>query len=201
MIHIFVEGDADQKFIEDYLKILFPEGSPQEVDINPTRGWTHLKNDEILNPIRRAAANDEKTLVIFDADNDYEDRRNEILKIKEENDLDFDLFLFPNNQDIGDLESLLEQIINPKNAEIFQAWDEYENNLSQIEIEGRTPPPLTTPAKKTKIYAYLEALLPGSKSQKEFLKEKKRKYTNPEHWDLNAEYLTPLKDFLETHLK
>ena len=66
-----------------------------------------------------------------------------------------------------------------------------------IHIEGRTPPPLTTPAKKTKIYGYLEALLFESESEKKKIKEREREYDNALHWNLDAEFLLPLKEFLE----
>ena len=69
-----------------------------------------------------------------------------------------------------------------------------------LDIPGRTPPPLTTPAKKTKIYGYLEALLGESKSQKELIKEANRNYDNTQHWNLDAEYLEPLKEFLNNNL-
>ena len=49
-----------------------------------------------------------------------------------------------------------------------------------------------------KIYGYLEALLGETKSQKELIKEANRNYENPQHWNLDAEYLKPLRKFLET---
>lgn len=97
------------------------------------------------------------------------------------------------------LEDLLENIINPNNRPILDCWENYEKELIKLDILGRTPPPLTTPAKKTKIYGYLEALL--FKNQKELIKEKKRNYENTKHWNLDAEYLEPLKVFLNKHLK
>ena len=51
-------------------------------------------------------------------------------------------------------------------------------------------------AKSIKIYGYLEALLGESKSQKELIKEANRNYENPQHWNLDSEYLEPLKKFL-----
>jgi len=59
---------------------------------------------------------------------------------------------------------------------------------------------LTTPAKKTKIYGYLEALLGESKNEKKKIKEKERDYENTLHWDLDAEYLERLKEFLTKSL-
>lgn len=46
-----------------------------------------------------------------------------------------------------------------------------------------------------KIYGYLEALLGETKSQKELIKEANRNYENPQHWNLDAKYLEPLKRF------
>ena len=71
----------------------------------------------------------------------------------------------------------------------MDCWENYEEELRKLEIPGRTPPPLTTPAKKTKIYGYLEALLGESKKEKKMIKEIERNYENPLHWDLDAEYL------------
>ena len=51
-------------------------------------------------------------------------------------------------------------------------------------------------SKKTKIYGYLEALLGETKSQKELIKEANRNYENPQHWNLDSEYLESLKLFL-----
>ena len=70
--------------------------------------------------------------------------------------------------------------------------------MCNLEIPSRTPPPLTTPTKKTKIYGYLEALL--LKHEKENIKDKKRDYNNPLLWDLDAEYLEMLKEFLSENL-
>ena len=83
---------------------------------------------------------------------------------------------------------------------IFECWEGYEKELVKLDIPGRTPPPLTTPAKKTKIYGYLEALLGESKSQKKLIKEPNRDYENTLHWNLDTEYLGALKECLERNL-
>ena len=159
-----------------------------------------LDEANLLN-MRSNIANGGVNLVIFDADEDFETRRKELLAYKEEYGVEFELFLLPNNKDAGELENLLENIINPNNRPIFDCWENYEQELVKLDIPGRTPPPLTTPAKKTKIYGYLEALLGESKSQKKMIKEAERKYENPLHWNLDAEYLKPLKEFLESFIK
>ena len=197
---IFVEGDADKKFLSDYYHHLFLERAPHtgELKGDKTGGYKKLSDEINIREMRINSDQGGVNLVIFDADDDIETRRQEVETIKEQYHVEFELFLFPNNQDTGALEDLLENIINPDNHSIMDCWEDYEKELVKLDIPGRTPPPLTTPAKKTKIYGYLEALL--FKNQKELIKEKKRDYENTKHWNLDAEYLEPLKGFLENNL-
>lgn len=204
---IFVEGDADKKFLSDYYHHLFSENAPKnsithtgELSNEKTGGYRKLLDEANIREMRINADQGGVNLVIFDADEDFETRRKELLAYKEEYGVEFELFLLPNNKDAGELENLLENIINPNNRPIFDCWENYEKELVKLDIPDRTPPPLTTPAKKTKIYGYLEALLGESKSQKKMIKEAERKYENTRHWNLDAEYLKPLKEFLEMHL-
>ena len=159
-----------------------------------------LKTEASAVRMRSMSANGGVNLVIVDADKDFQARKDEIAKWQQENEVDFELFILPNNQDMGALEDLLENIINPNNRPILDCWEDYEEELVKLDIPGRTPPPLTTPAKKTKIYGYLEALLGESKSQKELIKEVNRNYEEALHWNLDVEYLKPLKEFLTKHL-
>ena len=193
---IVVEGIADETFIRQYLYHLFGQKVPENF-ILKTNGKDNLKSSVAINRMRSMTDQGGINLVIFDADNNFETRRASILEWKKQNGLEFELFLLPNNQDKGELEDLLENIINPNNRPIMDCWEHYEKELVTLDIPGRTPPPLTTPAKKTKIYGYLEALLGTSESDKKKIKEREREYHNALHWNLNAEYLFSLKEFLE----
>lgn len=196
---LYVEGIADMVFFRQYIQHCFGIVVPEEQIVN-LEGWTNIKGIAALRRMRSTTDNGGVNIVILDADSDFEARRKEVLDWREQNGVDFELFLLPNNHDAGTLEDLLESIINPNNRPIFDCWEHYEQELVQLDILGRTPPPLTTPAKKTKIYGYLEALLGESKSQKELIKEANRNYENPQHWNLDAKYLEPLKLFLNDNL-
>ncbi len=74
-----------------------------------------------------------------------------------------------------------------KNFRGVDFWDNIPYSVSS---------PLTIPAKKAKIYAYLETLLGKSKTQKKLIKDANRNYENTLHWNLDAEYMEPLKGFL-----
>lgn len=193
---IVVEGIADEVFVGQYFRHIFgytaPEGCFVKTDGKDNR-------QVATNKMREMSAYGGINLVIFDTDSDIDKRKAELLQWKTEENLDFELFLMPNDKDSGALEELLENIINPNNRPIMECWENYEKELVKLDIPGRTPPPLTAPAKKTKIYGYLEALL--KPSEKESIKERKREYYNTLHWNLNAEYLEPLKEFLVQHLR
>lgn len=193
--NIFVEGVADARFFKQYISHLFGEAISDE-RIVILKGWNNLKTEASALRMRSMSANGGVNIVIVDADKDFQGRKGEIERWQQINNVEFELFLLPNNKDIGALEDLLENIINPDNQPIFDCWENYEKELKQLDIPGRTPPPLTTPAKKTKIYGYLEALLGESNTQKEMIKEVNRNYENTQHWNLDAEYLESLKKFL-----
>ena len=203
---IIVEGDADKKFFLDYFHHLFGEQAPKDSiihsgkDNDATGGYTKLKSEEALQAMRKNTNQGGVNLVIFDADEDAEARRKELLAIKEEFGVEFELFLMPNNKDAGELEDMLEQIINPNNQPVMDCWQTYEGELEKVRIPTKTPPTLTIPTKKTKIYAYLETLLGKSRSQKKLIKDANRNYENTQHWNLNAGYLEPLKEFLENKI-
>lgn len=198
---IIVEGDADKKFFEDYYHHIFGEKAPKSSITHPgkdgdTGGYQKLSSEDAIGAMRQNTDLGGINLVIFDADEDIEARRAELLAIKEEFGVEFELFLLPNDKDAGALEDLLENIINPDNQPVMYCWQTYEEKLREVRIPSKTPPTLTIPAKKTKIYAYLETLLGKSRSQKKLIKDTNRNYMNTQHWNLDAEYLELLKVFI-----
>ncbi len=203
-IKIFVEGIADVKFLKDYISEIYNIALKKE-NIIKTKGWTNILSEKsngefIRNQIIKNSDDGGLNLIIFDADNSYNQRLEEINNWKERNNLEFEIFLWPNNSGTGDLETVLENIINPENSLIFDCWNNYEDCLIKTTIKDREQP-LTTPARKTKIYGYLEALLGETKSQKKMIKEEKRDYKNIEYWHLNSSFLIPLKTFLDKYFQ
>ena len=199
-VRIFVEGDADVKFIKDVVGYFYGKQLNNN-DLNSTGGWDKIKSQKnegelIRNKLIENA--DGKNLIIFDADNDYKTRKIEIEKWRDVYKLDFELFLFPNDKDNGELEDLLEKIIIPENKPIFDCWVEYEKCLGTL--SAKRIQPLTIPAKKSKIYSYLETLVGSSNSEKEKIKDRNRDFSNEEHWELNSKDLNPIKMFLDKYL-
>lgn len=188
---LFVEGIADEKFLNDFLTHLKLNEHGKKIFVHEMGGKDKLK--DTLPSFKANIKIGIQNVLILDADDNFEARKIEITEFIETNNLKADFFLFPNNQSNGDLEILLENIINTDNQSIFECWNAYEQCLDNKNKN------YTTPAKKTKIYAYLEALLKDSKKQKEMIKENKRDYLNASHWNLNVPYLNPLREFLEKY--
>lgn len=198
MVKIFVEGIADAVFLRQYVKHLYGVELEKDAVIN-VDGWEKIKNDEFLTQLRHNSDDAGINLVIFDADADCAKRRNELQEIAQNNGVSFNLFLFPNDADPGALETLLMRIINPQNQPVAGCWDRYENDLKQQTVPWKTPTTPTIPSIKTRVYAYLEALVGESKSQKKLIKEAERKYDNSNHWNLESPELAPLKAFLDKY--
>ena len=142
VVHIFVEGNADVKFISDYISHIKLTGAK----IHGLSGWTDIKN--MRTDITRYKDENDNVLVIFDADTN-KNKGGFVTRKKQIEDyalpLD-DIFLFPDNQNDGELEDLLENIINDKNKPIFDCWEEYETCLKEC-ANKKVGKELTTPAK------------------------------------------------------
>lgn len=203
--NIFVEGLSDQRLIEQYCSYLKSNGhvsADVEVEVQKVGGWSVIdtrQGEVFRNNMKRNASG--KNLIIFDADTDPVQRKKDILSWKQKYDINFEVFLFPNSSDPGAVETLLERIINPANQCVIDCWHEYEKQLGEQHIAWKTPPRPTCPSEKSKIYAYLEALVGTTKSAKERIKDPNRDFTIPEHWDLDAPAIQPLKEFLVANLQ
>ena len=134
---ILVEGIADITFLRDYLKHLNPNFEEiydkkknklelklkhddfQAILIQSTNGYTNIKSKKTT--IMKYIDASYKILVIQDTDdrskNDggLENRNKYLTELKKELNIDFETFLFPNNCDDGDLETLLLKIVEPTN--------------------------------------------------------------------------------------
>ena len=217
-VQIFVEGIADQKFLQDLIaewynvslsigRFTDNVSKLETGDIFNVGGkgsFNDLGRMRLLNPIiQTLQITETPILIIFDADN-YKDDEAALNKLRKT--FNFHHFLFPYNgqhpdmeRNNGDLETLLQEIICPDNQIIFDCWQAYESCLDGQVTQTTQSGRFTLPARKTKISAYLEALVGKTKQEKAKIKEENRDYRNPKHWNLDPAHpsLKPLKDFLD----
>ncbi len=144
-ILIFVEGPSDKVFLEVYLYFL--EDLPiKNFKVKDVKGKDNLSKR--LLEIEKY----DKTLIIFDADKDYESNKKEILKVvskTKQTISEEQIFLFPNNQDDGDLETLLLEIT--KHDEFLKCFEGYLECIKSKEYYK----PIKN-IRKNMLYAYLE---------------------------------------------
>ncbi|MGL2520958.1 DUF3226 domain-containing protein [Helicobacter pylori] len=203
-ILIFVEGPSDKVFLEVYLYFL--EDFPiKNFKVKDVKGKDNLSKR--LLEIEKY----DKTLIIFDANKDYESNKKEILTVvskRKQTISEEQIFLFPNNQDDGDLETLLLEIA--KHDEFLKCFEGY---LECIKSKEHYKP--IKNIRKNMLYTYLEVFElqkffqykwdTNNKKQEKCLiddkgkiKEKhKEEYEKlKEVIDFNSKSLIPLKNFL-----
>lgn len=173
-MRIIVEGDSDKKFLESYLKYLNITNYTNIVSIG---GKDNIKNHKELKK--------EDFIIIFDADDDYNESKSNIENQLDELDIKNDkIFLFPNNKDIGNLETLIEKIAIHK--EVLQCYESYEKCIDNL---IKRIPDLKHQTKKSKVFAYMSGF--GFKNTTEA-----KNFDLTPYVDFDNIYLNDLKQFL-----
>ncbi|MGL2589414.1 DUF3226 domain-containing protein [Helicobacter pylori] len=203
-ILIFVEGPSDKVFLEVYLYFL------EDLPIKNFK-VQNIKGKDNLSKRLLEIEKYDKTLIIFDADN-YKSNKKEILTVvskTKQTISEEQIFLFPNNQDDGDLETLLLEIA--KHDEFLKCFEGY---LECIKSKEHHEP--ITNIRKNMLYAYLELFelekffqykwdTNNKKNEENIViddkgkikEEHKEEYEKlKEVIDFNSNSLIPLKDFL-----
>ncbi|MDU9745150.1 DUF3226 domain-containing protein [Helicobacter pylori] len=211
-ILIYTEGKSDRNFLGWYLNFLKCQDHFDMLDIE---GKNKLISGEFPEKIRKILNNEHQTYkqvcIIFDADKKESQESdagfdNKLKYIREkfkEKRIDFpreQIFLFPNNQDDGDLETLLSEIANHK--EFINCFESYLDCIKKKEHYK----PIKN-IRKSMWYAYLEALgLEDLYTKKNIFDNTGGKVKNEYEEDyeklkkaieFESELLVPLKNFLE----
>lgn len=188
---IFTESPADVKFLKDYINGVLGI-SLSDIHFDTLGGWAGYKTGGNIKASIKENNDDERiTIIILDADTDFSARQQEVINDFKKYNIPIQLFLFPNNLNIGSLETLLSEIAVERG--IINCFEQYEHCIQGYQA----------PVDKSKIFAYLDALLPKNaknNNKKDVIKEENRNYLNEAHWNLNHEFLSPLKAFLLPHI-
>lgn len=194
MIKIFIEAQKSQTseyhFMDDYVSGTLGI-SKSQYDIVPANGWANIRN--LYPALRLNTINGDRNLIIFDADRPYNNggygkRKQEILSILKEIKVEADLFLFPNNHDDGMFEDLLKNImVHEGHERFFDCFRDYTSCLG----EGYVHPNL-----KGEVFTYISSMKSLPNKVRRNLGSGDWQFTNKEYWNLDADYLLPLKEFI-----
>lgn len=206
MTKIFIEAKSKDTsechFIQTIINLISPE---MEVDFIPMNGIGNLFKEAILNQIKVAQEIGEQVIVFADADTitkkyGYVKRKGEIDKEMEVNAVSFPYFLYPNNQDDGDVEILMEaaarQDLHPV---FFGCFKDYEICVSGAKDDVGNPK-YNVPSLKNKLHTYMAAQN-LSRKYRDRLGKGDWLFENKDYWDLDIDALKPLKEFLAANLK
>ena len=195
MTYIFLEAGkpatSEAVFIKTLIENLGYNISSNKVEF--VNGYKNLVN--VIPTIKARCAEGGKVVIIFDADSlgnngGYETRKKEIEEVLGENNAQAELFLFPNNEEDGDFETLLEHLIQKeKHTQMLDCYADYETCLGNDYVH---------PNLKGKIFTYISAMKMSS-SKRRKLGNGEWMFDNAEYWSLESDYLKPLKAFLQQH--
>ncbi len=205
MTKIFIEAKhnktSEYHFLHTILNIFFPN---KEVEFVFMDGIGNLFNEVIINQIKLAKEMGEKVIVIVDADTKakgtgYEKRKKEIEEGMTTHNVAFPYFLYPNNQDDGDVEVLMEKAARRDlHSTFFDCFEDYEKCVSSEKDESGNSK-YNVPNLKGKLHTYITAQKLSGKSAKG-LGSGNWLFDNKDFWDIDIEALRPLKEFFKDNL-
>ena len=211
MTHIYIEAESNKTPEYNFLKAIIAKFFPdkkEEVDFEFKflDGVDKLfsKKTSNIQTIQKAQAEGTKVIVIADADTiekgwGYEERKKQIEEGMQQNSVSFDYFIYPNNRDEGDVETLMEEIARKDlHKTFFDCFEKYEMCISG-ENDENGKQKYNTPNLKGKLHTYITAQKLSNK-KKSKLGKGNWLFDDKEFWDLDSEVLNPLKEFLKKYL-
>lgn len=221
VLHIYCEGEIDQLFIAHFIEIYYAVKKQDSRDKNRfiyllenskhiilerINGCDNLRsNTKHTNDMKENTEVGGVNIVIYDADfpenspsekqgtgnNGIAACRDKLDAIKRERQVEFDYHIWPDNENDGELENLLIQLIPQGYQFLFQCFKDYNDCLSQSGLEVKTKD------LKEKLNTYCYATNHAKKATE-------RDYKKEEFWNLTIEdnqHLSTFKSFLDKHLK
>lgn len=192
----------EKSFLDAYLIHLFPNLRDLECQVIPVGGKDKLHLS--ANQYEECTFSGGRNLTIFDADEainggGFEVRQKDLLDKFDKLGITSELFLFPNNKDDGDFESLLERIVNKNHSGLLTCFEGYETCIKTRNKQGEEPM-YKVPNRKAKMYSYVDAMV-KSRSEDRVFKGGNWFFDNPGYWDLETEALLPLRNFLKKFIR
>jgi hypothetical protein len=185
-ITLIVEGQEDVRFLQDFIDFHFKKGMERDsfIEIGGKSETIHKEQPKI----QASTASGKLNIIIFDADDTDHSSTLSKVKVKEQElSLKFDkIFLFPDNNSKGNLESLLKSSVTHGNEKLFDCIEAYANCKTALNLKN--PRPID---EKEKLWIYH-----GSFEDSGNAHGTKRSYLDQDIWDLNCPILIPLKNFL-----
>jgi hypothetical protein len=182
---VVVEGETDVPFLLYYFNRIIKAFNLKCLPLDNSsfiktgsKDSLHLKNNEIEESLFKGKT----VVVLFDADEDY---KSSLENVKKQLAKELPIFLFPNNKDTGELETLLCQLVPEEHRAIFKCYDNYHLCIKALNKYSNFK-------EKGKILSYVEVVTPLNKA---ISLSQIRSYES-NYWNMDSEDITPLKNFI-----
>ena len=183
---------AEYVFIRTLLKdVLNFDNSKHAVEIECVGGKDNLPN--VFNKMKDTTLSEDGTnLIIFDADSQAKakdggsiERKKYLRQLLISNGVQAEIFLYPNDKDDGDVETLLERMMRKDlHDKFFDCYNDYETCLGDDYVR---------PDLKTRLFAYIRAQKGLSSKQRKHIGDGEWLFTDDNYWDMDSKDLEPLK--------
>lgn len=209
-ILLIVEGESDSVFLRDFIRFHFKSEILQEkendkreiemkcddtiIKINSSGGYTTISSGKLDTRIKIDYDQGYLIVVIQDADNPSKNhggvsnRMRYLEDVKSRLGINFEIFLFPNHNDDGDLEVLLLNMANEKKFNVYH--QNYHNYTESIKAFSDETHGMELMQDKYRVFNYFQVYHGMEKA-----KEKNRQYYT-EYWDLSNPSAKALLNFI-----
>ncbi len=205
-IQIFTEDkeldkklNTEQLFLQTIIKKYIPQIEVDSISFKGLGGWNKIEQPAVQKMFQETANENGINLIIFDADTKKhenggeENRRKKLTKIlTKEGITNTPIFLFPNNKNEGEFETLLCKLIPENHQQIMKCFTSYKKCVEE------SPQYEIYEFEKAKPYVYISSC--KEKSIRSKFKDNDWSFDNPIYWNLEHEALEPLKKFLTENL-
>jgi disulfide oxidoreductase YuzD len=206
MNKIFIEAEnkttPEYNFLKAFVNSHFPD---KEIEFICIGGIGNLFNETNINQMSQAQALDDQVLVLLDADTvakgyGFAKRKADIEREMQSHSIAFQYFIYPNNNDDGEVETLMELAARRDLHQVFfDCFEDYEKCVSGVK-DANGQPLYNTPNLKGKLHTYINSQKLNNKSRRR-LGAGDWLFNDNNYWNLNASDLEPLKVFLSNNLK
>lgn len=206
MNKIFIEARHDKTSEYNFLKTVLSQNfRDKEIEFVFMDGVDNLFCETILNQIHQAQDEGDHVLVVLDADFPskgwgFTKRTEDVQEKMQFNGVTFPFFLYPNNHDDGDVETLMESLAC---KDIHEKWwncfEDYEMCVRGIrDVDGKLK--YNIPNRKAKLHTYISSQQLSNK-QRDKVGRGCWLFDDKSYWDLSKDELKPLLYFFVKNLK
>lgn len=197
MIRIYIESKnkstPEYKFVATLLNNIGVDSDSYEIIPLDGKDTLHLAKNQFLQNTAEGGRN----LIVFDADSEenfggYSRRKQELLSQLNQLNISAELFLWPNDQDDGDFETLLESVARKDlHQKFFDCFNDYEACLGKE---------YKRPNRKGKLHTYISSMKLSNR-QRRTIGSGDWLFEDNTLWNLESPTLSQIKEFFFSHFK